>query len=51
MDSLSLNAQLESRTPESRISVVGSLHVAPPLDDLLTVTAFVRSRPLKAIEI
>ena len=51
IDSLSLNAKLESRSPESRIRVAASLHVAPPFADLLTVTAFVRSRPSNAIAI
>ena len=35
----------------AQIKVVASLHVAPPFVDLLTVTAFVRSRPLNAIAI
>jgi hypothetical protein len=46
-DSLSLNANDESRSPESRMIVNGSLQVFPKSVDLLGRTAFVASFALK----
>src|SRR6266540_2429620 len=45
-DSLSLNANATSRSPESRIIVHGSLHVSPPSVDRLARTALTLSRAL-----
>src|SRR5262245_35246244 len=49
-DSLSLNANELSRSPESRITVHGSLHVSPPLVDRLARIALVASFALNESE-